>query len=554
MFQFIIGFRKEQVNANLLNGKGEITNVEINCSFLNSHISKLTPFVELERVHISKLSFSVTSWTNLRKAPIIIDVEHVEAYILEPLHYLDPSLRKTILQVFASQLPELLRQGLVAKRGAYNLFDRILDNLTIEVRSIVVEFTTWGKFKTRRIGPWTPPKLQAKLAGVRMVSVNEYGQEASPDEVWRHNHNRHSFLIYKKIEIPDFQINLLPQQPQPTTADGFNAAAAIPISLLSGVDNKMEIQLAIQRRVKDGETLAVQLDATLPKIEIDLSAHVLPHVYSVVQGLLSLLAKDRAFVDPLRRQTTSTTASESGEAAQHVEILLNRTESSASDNASIATPMMETDVPIEEDLSSSSDEETSTTSNRHKSQTPTPASSRPHTPSLLLVAPAAARDKKDRPVIVLPLGLCIHEKISFSLAIHHATIRGTYATINNTKEASDNTAGYIQAVSKGFIAEMIWPKVDDTKGGYLQASVGFVRVTERFGSRVRTLLVGGAEHDRDKLSRPTVTRDESFPLYGLIPVVCVIRFQFSALVSKRRSIFWNCLRVTALSQIQRMSK
>ncbi|GKY99775.1 hypothetical protein MPSEU_000931400 [Mayamaea pseudoterrestris] len=512
--KFIIGFRKEQVNANLLNGKGEITNVEVNCSFLNSHISKLTPFVELERVHISKLSFSVTSWTNLRKAPIIIDIENIEAYILEPLHYLDPSMRKSIQQVFQSQLPELLRKGLISKRGAYNLFDRILDNLTIEVRSVLVEFSTWGKFKSRRIGPWTPPKLQAKLAGIRMVSVNEYGQEASPDEVWKHNHNQHAFLIYKKIEVPDFQIYLVPQ-----TGNG----EAIP--LLSGSCNKMEVQLAIKRRVKDGETLAVQLDATIPKIEVNVTAQVLPPLYSAVQGVICLLAKDRAFVDPLKQPTeenmgvnaAATTSENIANVTGPVEVTFSRSGSSVSDNGSTAVSMGEADVSVEEDLSSSSDEETagtkSTSSSRHGASVKTPLSysSRQQTPILPY---ATAKNKSDRPVIVLPLGLCIHERVSFSLSINHAAVRGTYAA---TPNAERHNSSFVQAMSRGFIAEMIWPKTDATKGGYLQASVGFVRVTEQFGNRVRTLLVGGAENAQNGIhspsQKPMIARDESFPLY-----------------------------------------
>ena len=50
--QFIVGFRKEQLNANLLNGKGEIRDVELNCAALNESLSKMTPMVELERVHL----------------------------------------------------------------------------------------------------------------------------------------------------------------------------------------------------------------------------------------------------------------------------------------------------------------------------------------------------------------------------------------------------------------------------------------------------------------------------------------------------------------------
>jgi hypothetical protein len=63
------------------------------------------------------------------------------------------------------------------------------------------------------------------------------------------------------------------------------------------------------------------------------------------------------------------------------------------------------------------------------------------------------------------------------------------------------------------------------KGGYLQASVAFLSLQERYGSRIRTLLVGGGggsqlqePHDDrpvEAATRPRreVRRDESFPMY-----------------------------------------
>lgn len=114
-----MGFRKEQVNANLLNGKGEIRDVEINCSLLNETLSKMTPFVELETVHVSKLSFHVSSWTNIRKAPILVHVEHVTATVNEPLHYVDRAKRRRLRQVTRGELVELIRAGIIKARGSY---------------------------------------------------------------------------------------------------------------------------------------------------------------------------------------------------------------------------------------------------------------------------------------------------------------------------------------------------------------------------------------------------------------------------------------------------
>ena len=171
-----------------------------------------------------------------------------------------------------------------------NLFDRILDNLTVEVASISLSLQPWGRFKTRRLGPWTPPEIHLSFAGIRLVSVNEFGQEAPPEEVWRHNHHRShsgSLLIYKRLSM-EYKISIKPA----------NATERIP--LVTGRDNKMEIQLAMKRRIRDGEWLAVQIDTTIPHVEVDLSQDVVPHLVNALAGISFCLAKDRAFEDPLK--------------------------------------------------------------------------------------------------------------------------------------------------------------------------------------------------------------------------------------------------------------
>ena len=207
------------VNASLLNGKGEITDLSLNCAAINELLSNVVPFVELDSVHISRVAFQVTSWTNLRKAPIMVDIEHITVHISEPLHYLFPRKRKRIRQMTVSEmeqhfkdLQEECKRNKTPfvnpnKRGGYNLIDRIADNITIEIKSIFVQFQTWGKFKTRRPGPWTPPSIQFKLRNFRYCSVDEFGQEGTPDDHWAHNHKptprgqERTLLIFKKCSM-----------------------------------------------------------------------------------------------------------------------------------------------------------------------------------------------------------------------------------------------------------------------------------------------------------------------------------------------------------------
>jgi hypothetical protein len=500
------------VNANLLNGKGEIKDVELNCEFLNETIQKVSPFFELESVHVSKLSFHVSSWTNLRKAPIVVDIEHVRAVLVEPLHFLHKKDRKRIRQITKSELMELIRLGLQPTRSSYGIFDRILDNLTIEIVSVHIDFQPRGKFKTKRVGPWTPPAIEIALAGIRIYSVNEYGQEAPPEEVWRHNHHHHgTLMIYKKLEM-EYQISIRP-------------VGLERIPLVSGLDNKMEVHVALHRRVKDGELLAVQVDATVPNLEVELKADYVQHVAHVAAGLTYTLAKDRAFVDPLKPVGTEVEADDDGvnpEAQPPISMSGSISASSGSvvDNMMDAVDRMLEGVAEEDgasvdadDLSSSS---SSAASEGGEDDVPVqdekvPASNAAQAPA----KPSAAAqplpsNKRDQPVIVLPNGLVIHDKITFSLSIHHANVRGTYAPKDD---------GYIQIVAKGCIVEAIWPKVNQEKGGYGQASVSYLSVQENHGRRLRTVLVGGVQFDStgavEKPSKPLreISRDESFPLF-----------------------------------------
>ena len=107
-----MGFRKEQVNANLLNGKGEITDVALNCSFINEIVRRISPLVEFEEIHVSRLGFHVTSWANIRKAPIVVDIGKITAVVQEPFQCLPKGQRSGVRILPERELVSLLLQGL----------------------------------------------------------------------------------------------------------------------------------------------------------------------------------------------------------------------------------------------------------------------------------------------------------------------------------------------------------------------------------------------------------------------------------------------------------
>lgn len=495
--KFIVGFRKEQVNANLLNGKGEITDVSLNCPVINDLLATVTPYVELESVHVSKLSFHVTAWANLRKAPILVDIEDVHVKIVEPLHHLDRTKRRRLQQITQAQLTELIHKGLHKLRGSYNLFDRILDNLTIEIRSVHVSFQPRGKFKTKRPGPWTPPSVETTMRHIRYVSVNEFGEEASPEEVWRHNKHPHgqpahlrTLLIYKKMSM---QCSL--------GLKSFSGDKCEYHSVLK--EAQVEVHLCFRKRLRDAAILAIQFDATLLRVDINVDSKAVPMLAHAIAGMSYCLAKDRAYDDPLLLHTSTeqveVSVTEEGDDSKAIrEVIAEGNSEDAGEDENSAEGDDAPSAASDDDLSSINDEDGDTTS-IDESMHSNKASSK------------HSFYGGNRPCILLPNGLVIHERITLTVSVHHCTARGVYPK---------KTDGHVQFVAKGLIAEAMWPKASGEKGGYAQASLAYMSIQERHGPRIRSIVIGGIQHDvnhspleKPGKSLPEKISDENFPLF-----------------------------------------
>lgn len=388
----------------------------------------------------------------------------------------------------------MIRTGLIKARGAYNLFDRIVDNLTVEVASVTVRFQPWGRFKTRRPGPWTPPELELALAGIHLVSVNEFGQEAPPDEVWRHNHNRSasgSLLIYKKLSM-EYKISIKP------------AGAKESIPLVTGRDNKVEVHLAMKRRIRDGEWLAVQVDMTIPRVEVNIPQEVIPHLVHTLAGVSYCVAKDRAFEDPLKSVSHSEQEETDGSPRQKTN-MPSLVDNISEDDDEIEDDLAIDQAPVQVEDEVSSDEESNPVDGVAK---PAAVADTPAAPKVASGRYALPDNVQNQPVILLPNGLTISEKLSVSISVYDFTLRGGYAD-----------GGYVEVVSKGCIGEAIWPKTSREKGGYVQASVSYVTVEEKYGDKLRTLMSGGVKYDSSlpvELPGKPLSEfgsDDTFPLY-----------------------------------------
>jgi hypothetical protein len=335
----VVGFRKEQVNANLLNGKGEIKDIQLNCSFLNEELRKVTPYLEFHSVHIASLSFRVTSWTNLRQAPIVVHIGKIDVVLHEPLHFSHCPNRPKLRQVTASEYAALVQSKVcpTPRTASYNVLDRILDNVTIEIEALCVTIGTLGAFKTQRRGPWTPPLVRLQLASLKLSNVDEYGTETNATSnsstqsttttttanhkpngrTGRRNHRDHkSVWVYKKLEC-DYQISLV----IPTTKDESDRVIPLvsswPLSDSGDMGKNRQrrnhcrvliVQVAYQRRLADAQVLRLSIDASLALVSVDVTSATVPLLVQWCVAVHHLLLKDRSSADPLRSTHNTNTA------------------------------------------------------------------------------------------------------------------------------------------------------------------------------------------------------------------------------------------------------
>jgi hypothetical protein len=490
-----------------LNGKGQIRDVNLNCSFINEQLSKVTPFFYVESIRVSELGFNVTSWTNLKKAPILVDIQDVEIKVIEPLSFLEKEKRLKIRQLSWVEFMES-SSSKAGKRGPYNLFDRILDNLQVEIRSVTIIFQPMGRFKTHRKGPWTPPSLSLQLKHLKYCSVDQYGNEGSIDDCWRHNSfegntRDQTLIVYKKVST-QVSLGILSESQNTRKSE------------LLMKDTPLEVHIAFHKKFIDSAILAIQIDVTFNRVEVHLSKEILPSIVHTASGIQYCFSKDRAFQDPLLphgdeghdegsvevnapkalvygNMTSSVVESDSDEDDKNLSSDKKQGDSAGDDASDLTILGLNTmenvdNVGIFDEKEDPGEE--SKSSKNDQSLTPQ------------LSSQSGSNDQnktKARPVLVLPSGVVIYEKLSISLSIHDVKVRGTYFS---------GVDDYVQLHVKGLVTEVIWPKATLEKGFHAQLSLSYVTLQDLYDKKMTTLMRGGRNQGR-----------QFFPLESL-PISC----------------------------------
>ena len=432
---------------------------------------------------MTRLGFNVTSFTNIKKAPVEVLIDEIHVKVVECLEYRPPPQSSVDPAAAAARAAD----GLVKR--PYGLMDRIGDNLHVEINRIFLTFQPLGKFKTRRTGPWTPPAVGVTLRNFRFVSVDEFGEEGTPEQVWRHNdrdrrqkraarngggHNKpHDIFIYKKLTL-HCSMGL-----RPPVLDGSGSKPPTKL-LLKSVP--VEVNVTMQKRKTDAAFLAAQSDVVVDHVEVEMDHNTVPLLAQMAAAMQFLMAKDRSFVDPLKPdgnggdkgeeegiEMTLEEEEESDEAARKTK--LSQGVDAADDNGDIADDDADADDASESSSDAEDEEEIST-----------PATGSPATSATA----NTNGGKKFYPAYVFQSGIIIYDRISISLSVHHCSLRAWYPS-------SLDGGGYLQCVLKGLVTEAIWPPRPGDRGGIAQVSLSYISLQERHGKALRPLLYGGQQ-------------------------------------------------------------
>ncbi len=407
----------------------------------------------------------------------------------------------------------------------YGLLERIQDNITLDINRVYVTFQPFGKFKTRTYGNWTPPALSFVLNAVRYVSVDEFGEEGSPDDVWRHNTRsgrqeaamrydnatarggggsggvsnpkhqvralRHrTFMIYKKFTMEmSAAVGYRVTKPDDESGE-ISAKDTFMMGRKLVANLPLQSHICIHRRIRDNAVLAVQLDTSMMSLEVEIDPEIVPLLIHAMAGILYLLHRAETYVDPFSKdegqdQGQGNNNASTMDQSDHVDVVYDE-DGSKQGEGSVAP----VDIPVEPDEEEYDDDDMSGDENADLNSS----------------SVTETIDAEEWPVLILPAGLVIVEKISASIAIHHIGVRIRYAPEMNA---------HLQFTMQGFMAELIWPLAENQLGGFVQMSLAYINVQETFGKITRQLVHGG-HHFGDEMGdfkAKDTSAEEMFPMF-----------------------------------------
>ena len=537
----ILDFNPNTINASLLSGKGSITNLRLNVDVINEFLNKpphgTVPFVKFTEIRLSELRVEVTSYTNLKKAPIVLVIEEIHASAVEPMEYfLDPANAQNKNSPSKPQQASQQQQQSTQARQAYGLLHRILDNLSIKINRIHLTFQTLGKFKTLRRGRWTPPPVSVTLENIEWISMTEAGNPGTPEAVWAHNElfaqqNRfrregnmtlhRSYIIYKRLSMI-CHVRLSSEAHYEQSISGKDVKSAALIS-----NTQIDVHVAYSRRLRDAGVTGIDVDVLCHDMDINLDIASLSKTSNggshsnssgcdvgsfvhMMIGLLHCYYKDRTFVDPLLPDGVRNEATEQKSIKDVQSVLVDSTENVEMEEEEIGPDDFMPEISLVDDEDSDSDYEDEPDEEhdeaflewkrRHDMQKDTDINEDSAVDDDKAVSEGAATaieegvdeesdkneaekkayKRKRKAVIVVASGAQKFEKLSFSFSVSRINMKLFLPSHSSLKRGGLDTADRhcLELLLEGLVAECIWPKVDGEIGGHVQCSFAYVHILD----------------------------------------------------------------------------
>ena len=512
--KIILDFSPDSINANFLSGRGSITDVRLNVDLINDYLRPSCPFIEFVEIELSELRVEVSSYTNLKKAPIVLVIGEIRAVARESLEYrtgdVDDDATKS-----KNNSSDVASPPTTTPTQQYGLLQRIIDNLSVKVGRISLSFSSLGKFKTRRSGPWTPPALRCVIDDVEWISVCQSGHPGTPEEVWAHNNNSNndeggfssrfiregprSYIIYKRMSAT-CRIDLAPGG---LKGGGGGAVEAGTWSSTILSDAKIEVHLAYTRRLRDSGVSGADMDVRINDVDVDLDASLsgdedrggrcdLSSFVHMLIGLLHCYYRDRSFVDPLLPDGVDSSSafvnlSPICVTEQTMETVQGTGDCEEMDAADAFLPevALMDEVSDESDLDEDPEEQDLTTKQGDAITSASMKSSGNDSAAEKKKQSAKSYERKRKAVIVIASGAQKFENLSWSLSLPRIKMKlrlpSKQLTPNDRKVGAESESNYhsLELLLTGLEFACIWPKNPAGEmGGHVQGSIKYFHILE----------------------------------------------------------------------------
>jgi hypothetical protein len=291
------------------------------------------------------------------------------------------------------------------------------------------------------------------------------GNNGNNDRGFRHR----TVMIYKKVTMEV-------SGAVGYRSEGMGAKESFMSSKVLFADLPLQAPICLHRRIRNNVILAVQVDASLMTLEIELDMDVLPMLIHAMTGIQACF-KGRAYKDPFANQNEVTGGGTMQSSVQNADVLYG-TESDV--KAVKDTNILDNSYASDESMSGEEEDNGANSS-------------------------MSIEGKESWPLLILPAGLIILEKIALSFSVHHIGLRISYPS---------DVDGYLQLTIKGWVLELISPKTNSTSlGGYIQTSLCNINVQETHLRTTRQIMHGGHRYDGGFEVKKQTTADEMFPIF-----------------------------------------